>query len=220
MATSSALLGLTLLVIGDSHLASPKYLIGTLHDQLLERGAHVVSVGVCGVHAADWVKETPGDCGRADRRDQSPVQRQDTDAKTTPIAELITKEHPDAVVVVMGDTIGSYKNPEFPASWAHNQVTTLTRAISETGVACYWVGPGWGTEGGRFGKTYERVKVLNAFLAENVAPCTYIDSTRFAQPGEWKTVDGQHYLSAGYRAWGQAIAEAIAAQPPKKKTAP
>lgn len=217
---SAALMGLTLLVIGDSHLATPKYLIGSLHEQLLERGAQVVTIGVCGAHPADWVKETTGDCGRAERRGSGPAQRQDAGAKTVPVSQLIAQERPDAVIVVMGDTIGSYRNPEFPQSWAYTQVTTLTRAIASAGVSCYWVGPSWGTEGGRFGKTYERVRVLNAFLAENVAPCTYIDSTRFSQPGEWKTLDGQHYLAAGYRAWGQAIAEAIAAQPPKKRGAP
>lgn len=215
---ASALMGLTLLVIGDSHLATPNYLIGPLHDQLIQQGAQVHSIGVCGAHAADWLKVSPGDCGRAERKGQEPAVKTADGATTTAIKDLIAQDKPDAVIVVIGDTIGSYKNPEFPKSWAYQQVTSLTKAIADTGTACYWVGPGWGTEGGRFGKTYKRVEELNQFLSQNVAPCTYIDSTKFAQPGEWKTIDGQHYLSNGYKQWAEAITQVLVNNPPPKKT--
>ncbi|MGK0673787.1 MAG: SGNH/GDSL hydrolase family protein [Halothiobacillaceae bacterium] len=215
--STAALMGLSLLVIGDSHLATPNYLIGPLHDRLMEQGAQVHSIGVCGVHAADWLKVSPGDCGRAERRGKAEAVRISDGATTTPIKELIAQDKPDAVVVVIGDTIGSYTNPEFPKSWAYQQVTSLTKAIAETGTACYWVGPGWSNTPGRFNKTNERVQVINAFLAENTAPCTYIDSTKFSQPGEWKTMDGQHYLSSGYQKWAAAITDAIVSNPPKKK---
>jgi len=216
MMPAAALMGLTLLVIGDSHLADPTYLIGPLHDRLMEQGAQVHSIGVCGAHASDWLKVSPGECGRAERKGEAEAVRIVDGATTTPIKELIAQDKPDAVVVVIGDTIGSYRNPEFPKSWTYQQVSSLTKAISDTGTACYWVGPGWGTEGGRYGKTYARVKELSEFLSENVAPCTYIDSTQFAQPGEWKTLDGQHYLRSGYKKWASAIADAIISHPPKK----
>ncbi|TQV65222.1 MAG: SGNH/GDSL hydrolase family protein [Halothiobacillaceae bacterium] len=212
---ASALMGLTLLVIGDSHLATPSYLIGTLPDRLVEEGAKVHTIGVCGTNPADWVKPSPGDCGMSERTGAETPVRQESGAKTTAISELIAKDKPNAVIVVMGDTIGAYKNPEFPKSWAYQQTSALTKAIAATGTACYWVGPGWGSEGSRYGKTFARVDELNKFLSENVAPCTYIDSTKMAQPNEWKTLDGQHYLGGGYKKWANAIADAIISNPPK-----
>lgn len=216
MSTNAALAGLALLVIGDSHLATPNYLIGPLHDRLTEQGASVHSIGVCGANAADWVTTSPGDCGRAERKgDEATAAKIQDGATTTPVTALIQAGEPDAVVVVIGDTIGAYGNENFPRSWAYQQVTTLTRAIGETGVNCYWVGPGWSNNPGRFNKTNERVEEINAFLAENVAPCTYIDSTRFSEPGQWRTIDGQHYTGGGYREWGQSIADFIVENPPR-----
>ncbi len=74
----------------------------------------------------------------------------------------------------MGDTIGGYKQPTFPRAWAWQQVTALTKEIGATGVKCAWVGPAWGSEGGKFGKTFDRVRETSEFLANNVAPCTYV----------------------------------------------
>lgn len=218
--SAAALLGLSLVVIGESHLADPTYLIGPMHDQLMAKGAKVHSVGVCGATPADWVKTTPSDCGRADRTSDAPAVRIEAGAATTPVKDLLANAKANAIVVVSGDTIGSYKSAEYPKSWAYQQVTTLTKAIADTGVACYWVGPGWSNIPGRFGKTKERVEALNSFLAENTAPCTYIDSTKMSQPGEWKTIDGQHYNSKGYREWSNGIVTALEAamaqNPPKK----
>lgn len=56
---------------------------------------------------------------------------------------------------------------------------------------------------------------MKEFLAENVTPCTSIDSTKSSQPGEWKTVDGQHFTSKYCWAWAKGITEAILANPPK-----
>ena len=64
-----------------------------------------------------------------------------------------------------------------------------------------WLGNG----GGPYFKTYARVKEMNDFLSTHVAPCRYIDSLKFAQPGEWNTFDGQHYSLPGYQKWGTAI---------------
>lgn len=218
--STAVLLGLSLVVIGESHLADPTYLMASMHDQLIQKGAKVHTVGVCGATPANWISVTPSDCGRADRIGETPAVRIEAGAGTTPIKDLIANAKANAIIVVSGDTIGSYKAAEFPKAWAYQQVSTLTKAIAETGAACYWVGPGWSNQPGRFGKTHERVQALSLFLSENTLPCTYIDSTKMSQPGEWKTIDGQHYNSSGYRAWGTAIVNAlesaIAANPPKK----
>lgn len=218
--STAVLLGLSIVVIGESHLADPAYLIGPMHSLLLQKGAKVHSVGVCGATPANWMAVTPTDCGRADRIGEPPAVRIEAGAATTPIKDLIANAKADVVIVVNGDTIGSYKAAEFPKAWAYQQVSTLTKAIAETGATCYWVGPGWSNAPGRFGKTSERVQVVNSFLAENTLPCTYIDSTKMSQPGEWKTIDGQHYNIAGYRAWSNgifsALEKAMVANPPKK----
>jgi lysophospholipase L1-like esterase len=50
---------------------------------------------------------------------------------------------------------------------------------------------------------------MSAYLAEIVAPCAYVDSQKMSRPGEWTTIDGQHFTAAGYRAWGRSIAAAV-----------
>lgn len=216
MSSAGMLAGLSLLVIGDSHLATPSYLIDALPSILMEQGAKVHAIGVCGAMPADWLVKTPGSCGGAERTGASAAVVMTEKVFTTPINKLIESERPSAVVVVSGDNIGSYMNPVFPKTWANQQVTSLTKALSAAGVACYWVGPAWGTEGGRYGKTFARVKELDAFLKENVSPCTYIDSTKFSGQGEWKTIDGQHFLASGYRKWASSIADEIIKNPPRK----
>lgn len=216
MATAGVFVGLSFLLIGDSHLATPSYLIDGLPNALMEKGAKVYAVGVCGAMPADWVTKTPGHCGGAVRPGTSPAEKMTEPVFTTPVKSLIQSEKANAVVVVSGDNIGSYLNPVFPKAWAYQQVSTLTKAIADTGVACYWVGPAWGTEGGRYGKNFARVEEVNKFLMENVAPCVYIDSTKFAEKGEWKTIDGQHFLASGYKKWANALVDEIIKNPPRK----
>ena len=213
----ATLAGLSILVIGDSHLLNPNYLIGTLHDELLAQKAKVHTVGVCGSTPADWVTVKTGDCGGAERIDKAAITYTGNNAATKPVKQLILAEKRDLVVVVMGDTLGSYKQPVFPRAWAWQQVTALTKEIRATGVACAWVGPPWGSEGGKFGKTFERVRATSEFLASNVAPCNYVNSLDFSKPGQWRTIDGQHFTPTGYKEWGKAIAKAIATSPAVKK---
>ncbi|AZY49968.1 SGNH/GDSL hydrolase family protein [Bordetella avium] len=210
---ASLFTGLSILLVGDSHLAAPDYLITTLQDDLVKQGAQVQTIGVCGSNAGDWLKTTPGNCGGAVRTNAGPVQLKGKDAQTTPITELIAKQKPQLVVIVLGDTMAGYSNASFPKTWAWQQTTALTKAIAGTGTACVWVGPGWGTEGGKYNKNFARVKQMSAFLASNVAPCAYIDSTQFSKPGAWATTDGQHYTAAGYKAWGDAIAKQLTTLP-------
>ena len=65
MPVASTILGLSILVIGDSHLATPGYLISTLQDDLIQKGAKVQSFGICGIQPADWVNGAAGNCGGA-----------------------------------------------------------------------------------------------------------------------------------------------------------
>lgn len=216
---ASTLTGLSFLIIGDSHLTVPHYLIETLHTQLLEQGATVETFGVCGANAGDWIKSTAGDCGAAERHGKGPVKLLAKTTATKPITDLLKKDKPDVVVIVMGDTMANYTKDIFPKAWAWQQVTSLTKAISAQDTACVWVGPAWGTEGGKYKKSFARVKQVSAFLATNVAPCDYIDSLTFSKPGEWATTDGQHFTASGYKQWGQAITKAILETPViKEKT--
>ncbi|SAI66767.1 cellulose biosynthesis protein [Bordetella ansorpii] len=217
---ASALAGLTILVVGDSHLGYPGYLIDTLHDNLLANGAKQVhTVSVCGSNPGDWVAATQGNCGGAERLGKAPlVQKQS--ASTTPITQLVAADKPDLVVIVMGDTIGGYGKDVFPKTWAWQQTTALTKALASTKTACVWVGPPWGSEGGKYNKTFSRVQQVSSFLATNVSPCTYIDSTKMAKPGEWGSTDGQHLTTTAYKYWGKDIADAIIQLPGVTKPKP
>ncbi|HEY0294496.1 MAG TPA: SGNH/GDSL hydrolase family protein [Bordetella sp.] len=207
----SALVGLSLLVIGESHITYN--LREPLMQALLAQGAkHVHAVGACGASPDRWLTKNPVDCG-ADQVDNKPAVVLKRDAFTTPITDLINADKPDLVVVIIGDTMGSYDKPTFAKTWAWQGTTGLTKAIASTNTACVWVGPGWGTESGSFAKNFNRVKELNAFLAANVEPCSYIDSTTFSKPGAWPTVDGEHYTQAGYAAWSKGIVQSLAVSP-------
>lgn len=214
MPAVSTLLGLSILIIGDSHLATPGYLISTLQDNLISQGAKVQSFGICGIQPADWVSGAVGNCGGARREGKGAIKMlTGPAAKTEPIAQLVADVKPDLVVVVMGDTIAAYQQPEFPTTWAWQQVKRLTGAIGKTGASCAWVGPGWGEPGGKYGKNYERVQQVGVFLSQNTMPCTYIDSMTMSTPGQWATIDGQHFTAAGYTSWGSGISQKLAALP-------
>lgn len=213
---SSLLAGLTILMIGDSHLATPDYLIKSLHDNFVQQGAQVHSLGVCGANAGDWLKVTPGTCGGAERRGADKPVVLGAKAATQPVGDLIKADKANLVVVVMGDTMASYTKPAFPKAWLWQQTKDFTTAIKNSGAKCVWVGPNWGSEGGKYGKTYARVKMTSDFLAANVAPCDYIDSLTFSKQGQWATVDGQHLTAPGYQAWSKAIGEAVVQTPAVK----
>jgi hypothetical protein len=213
MAAASILAGLTILMVGDSHLATPDYLISSLHDKLVQQGAKVHTLGVCGSNAGDWLKATPGTCGGAERRGSEKTVVLGSKAATVPINQMIAADKPDLVLIVMGDTMASYTKPAFPKAWLWQQTTSFTKAIAATGTQCAWVGPNWGSEGGKYGKTYARVEMTSKFLAENVAPCSYIDSLKFSKPGQWATVDGQHLTAPGYKTWSENINKALLETP-------
>ena len=204
-----ALAGLVLLVIGDSHMASDGYLISSLHDALVSQKAIVHSYGACGVNAGDWVHGTSSTCGQAERHERAaPRINRAFRTKGWTVKELIEQHQPNLIVVQMGDTMAGYGQPDLPRAWIYGKIRELTKVIRSQNVACMWVGPPWGS-GGLYGKTSARVKEMSQYLSEVVAPCTYIDSTAFARPGEWSTFDGQHFTARGYRAWGSSIADSI-----------
>lgn len=214
---ATALAGMSVLMIGDSHLGAPGYLITTLHDNLTSQGAEVRTIGVCGSNAGDWTKATTGTCGGAERVGKGQIAlRSGGDAKTTPISQLIATYKPNLVIVVLGDTMAGYTNSSFPKTWVWQQTTSLTKAIAATNTACVWVGPSWGTEGGKYQKNFPRVQQMSAFLNSNVSPCAYIDSLPFSKQGQWPTTDGQHYTNTGYKAWGDAISKRLVDLPAVK----
>ena len=213
--SATLLAGLTMLVIGESHLTMPGSLIDTLPDELTKQGAHIHAIGACGANAADWLTATPVTC-RADRSGKEKLVLQGRDASTVPLQTLVSERKPDVIVIIIGDTMAAYQKASFPRTWAWNNVTSLTKAIAATGTPCVWVGPPWGKEGGKYGKTDSRTQLMSQFLASNVAPCTYVDSLTLSKPGQWQTMDGLHFTVAGYKSWATAIAQTIVNSPSAK----
>ncbi|WP_339937684.1 SGNH/GDSL hydrolase family protein [Undibacterium luofuense] len=207
---SALLAGLTVLVIGDSHMSTPDYLITTLHNDLMKKGAVVYSFGACGVAAGEWMVKTQSSCGGAERIKDGPVVvKEGQEAMTRPFNEMVKTYKPNLVVIVNGDTMAGYNQPELQKTWIWQQVSRLTKGVKNNNVACVWVGPAWGAEGGKFNKTFARAQEMSNYLAEITAPCTYVDSLKMSKPGEWGSTDGQHLDIAGYKSWGEAIGNAI-----------
>lgn len=207
--SGAALAGLIVLVLGDSHMAGREYLLTTLHDQLVAEGASVHSYGMCGATAGDWLYPTTVSCGHGEHHDRQAALYDGRQVPTWQLNDLIAKHHPNLIVIEAGDAMAGYGSPEMPKPWVYQQVRALVGRIQAQNIACVWVGPVYGNEGPPYRKSVMRVRELSQFLAQSVAPCNYVDSTAFAQPGQWPTTDGQHLTPAGYRAWGQYIAQAI-----------
>ena len=165
------------------------------------------AIGACGAHAADWLTKITVKCSAERRTGEKGVFR--TGGETTPVKQLIATDKPDLVVIIIGDTMGSYDKEIFPRAWAWKSVTDLTKEIASTKTACVWVGPAYGTDGGSYQKNQKRTEELSKFFSQNVAPCAYIDSLKFSKPAEWRTLDGQHYALAGYKLWSAAITKAL-----------
>lgn len=206
---SMLLAGLTVLVLGESHMSMNDHLISTLPDNLVMQGAKVYSYGACGASAGDWLTAKSVPCSGL-RVDDGPVRERPADiARTEPVTSLLDKHHPDLVLVVIGDTMASYGTTPMPKSWIWQSVSALTKELKSHGTRCVWVGPPWGKNGGKYNKTDARVKEFSDYLSTLVAPCTYVDSLTFSQPGEWNTLDGEHFDKAGYENWGKAITDAL-----------
>ncbi|ATU72171.1 Protein BcsX [Gluconacetobacter sp. SXCC-1] len=215
---NALLAGLTLLIIGDSHVTFKDTLLSVLPDEFTRQGARVVTYGVCSSTAADWVVPNPNNgCGAAERIGTAPIGAPDMKpASPPPVAELIAKWHPDAVMVILGDTMAAYGQGAVSKDWVDEQVKSLTYTIGRT--ACIWVGPTWGQFSPRYGKTDQRAMEMASFLKGEVAPCTYIDGTALLRQGSVSTTDGIHATPESYRVWGNAIVQAALPELEKLKS--
>jgi hypothetical protein len=192
-------------------MAGHDYLISSLHDALQNQGAVVHSYGMCGASADAWLNRTTVSCGRAERHEHGPtIATEHKQEFTWTINELLAKHHPNLVVVEAGDAMAGYGSPQMPKAWIYEQSHSLAGRIASAGAGCIWVGPVYGEVNSPYHKSDDRVRELSQFLSQSVAPCHYVDSTQFVKPGEWRTTDGQHLTAAGYRAWGQDIADSVA----------
>lgn len=206
---SQPLAGVTAVILGESHMSIKGQLITTLPDDMIQLGAKVYAYGACGATPSAWVKKKSAYCS-AFRINSGPVRNRPTDIATTQsIGNLITTEKPNLIIVVEGDTMGSYDQKALLKSWIWDEVSALTKEIKSYGTKCVWVGPVWGQEGGKYIKNNVRVKELSDYLSTIVEPCTYIDSLTFSKINEWKTIDGQHLDSEGYVHWAHGITNAI-----------
>ena len=208
---SGALVGLSLLIIGDSHMSAPDSLIKSLPEALVAEGAQVTTYGVCGSLAGDWVTQRNNmGCGTNIRYGAEPVGPVDTGRGPTPsLAKLLADLRPDAVIVELGDTMAAYDRDSLSYPWVQQQVKSLTGVIAAAKTTCFWIGPPWGMETPRYRKTDERVQEMAAFLQEQIWPCYFIDSLKMASPGQWSTRDGMHLTGESYALWGSQIAASL-----------
>jgi len=205
-----ALAGLTILVLGDSHMAGRDYLLSGLHEALQAQGASVDTYGMCGASADAWLERTTVSCGRGERHGAAaPITETGKQEYTWQINDLLAKHHPKLVIVEAADAIGGYTSPELPKAWIYDQVHALATRIAASGAACVWVGPVYGNVNSSYHKSDERVRELSQFLSQSVAPCRYVDSLHFEPTPPWPTTDGQHLTAAGYRSWGADITNAV-----------
>jgi lysophospholipase L1-like esterase len=204
---NGALAGLVILAVGDSHMAD---MVSPLHDALQQQGATVDIYGMCGAMADDWLTRTTVQCSAARHNSGGAI----VNIRTTPswlLTDLLAQEHPNLIIVELGDNMAGYGQlPALPRDFITEQVRDFLIPIKARQIPCVWIGPPWGNDTAPYHKTTTRTKELSQFLSQLVAPsCSYIDTTSFAQPGEWPTKDGEHLSPASYYKWSQDIAGAI-----------
>lgn len=204
---AGALAGLVILVIGDSHMFN---LMSPLGNQLQDAGATVNSYAMCGATAQDWLSRSTVSCGRGERQERGPVKIDYNLLPTFSLADLIAQNHPNLIVVELGDVMEGYSSQAPDTSWIKQQVGLLSGAIAARRISCVWAGPTWGQDKPPYNKTEAGTRAIAQLLSQSVAPCHYIDGTTFARPGQWPTKDGSHLMPDGYRQWGQDITDAIA----------
>lgn len=206
-----ALAGFVILIIGDSHIGSAWFYNDPLQDALVSQGAHVHGFGVCGAAASDWIDPAPIVCGRGEKHDNQPARIETGhNLRGWSLAQLINQYQPNLVIAEFGDTIAGYGvQPTLPRDLISEQVRDLLIPIKGRNLPCIWIGPPWGREGGPYKKTNARVKEVSDYLSQIVAPCHYIDSLKFSQPGQWPTRDGLHLTEQGTEIWDKYIVSSI-----------
>lgn len=208
---SMALAGLVILIIGDSHIAGTAFYNDPLQDALVAQGAKVDGFGVCGSSAADWIDPSPISCGRGEKHNDQPAKiESQRGLRGWSLPTLINGYHPNLVVIELGDTIAGYSlTAALPKEVIEEQVHNLLVPIKSRNLSCIWIGPPWGTEGGPFKKTFRRVKEASDYLSQIVAPCHYVDSLKFSQPGQWPTRDGVHLTEQSTEVWDKYLVSSI-----------
>ncbi|HEY1798106.1 MAG TPA: SGNH/GDSL hydrolase family protein [Stellaceae bacterium] len=208
---NAALAGFAMLIIGDSHIGAAWFFNDALQNALVAQGAQLNSFGVCGSGAVDWVTPAPISCGRAERHNGDPAKiENERGLRGWSLAALINQYKPNLVVIELGDTLAGYgQTPTLPRDLIAEQVQTLLTPIKARNLSCIWIGPPWGTEGGAYRKTFQRVKEVSDYLSQIVAPCHYVDSLRFSQPGQWDTRDGLHLTEQSNEAWDKYLVSSI-----------
>jgi hypothetical protein len=196
----AALAGLVIMVIGDSQM---KGLIYDLHDQLENNGASVHSYMMCGATAQDWLSRSTVSCGRGERHEHGAAVINNQQLPTYSLPELIEKNHPNVIVVELGERL------EPDHTWVKQEVHTLAARIAANHISCVWVGPTWGQNKPPYATTDAGIRDVSQLLAGSVTPCSFLDSTTLARPGELQTVDGTHLLPDGYRRWSKLITDDI-----------
>jgi hypothetical protein len=211
------LLGLTVLMIGDSHVTFKNTLLASLPDALVRQGAQVVTYGLCSSKPEDWVDEKPvNSCGYTVRMSVEPIKLfMGRDEAPPNISALMEKWHPNAVVVVFGDAMAGYGQKDMPSGWIADQVQALVDKIGST--TCIWVGPTWGQYNPRYGKSDARTLQLATLLKQTVQPCHYIDSTTLFPQGKVETEDGIHLTTENYVKWSAALSAQIVPLLARKK---
>jgi len=206
-----ALAGVVMLIVGDSHIAATSFFNDALQNALVGQGAAVHSFGVCGAAASDWINPSPIVCGRGERHNGDPATiTTQHSLRGWALPELLNRYNPNLVVIELGDTLAGYGvTPTLPRALIDDQVHQLLVPIKARGLPCIWIGPPWGAEGGPFKKTYARVKEVSDYLSQVVAPCHYIDSLVFSQPGQWETRDGLHLTMATTQVWDSFLIKSI-----------
>ena len=204
------LIGLKILILGASHLATPGYFGTVLHNQLADQQAVVHTVAVCGAFPSYWISPVEGTCGSLEKTGNTPAEYR---IGKTPAAksyfELVASDFPDLVILVMGDSVANYANPFMDKNWALQEITKLTRVVEDSKVTCIFIGPPWGAEGGKSKKSNFRVRETNELLKTSVKPCKYIDSLKMSRPGEWSTTDGMHLIQKDYKDWATKVMQEI-----------
>jgi hypothetical protein len=203
---NGALAGLIILAVGDSHMV---YMASPLHEALAQEGAVVNAYGMCGAMPGDWLTRTTTQCS-AERHDTGPAIQKNQSTPSWLLTDLIAKDHPNLVVIELGDNMAGYGTLQtLPRDFIADQVNQFLAPIKARNLPCLWIGPPWGNDTQAYHKTTTRLKELSQFLSQVVAPCAYIDTSSFAQPGEWPTLDGEHLTQPAYHKWSLDIAGAI-----------
>jgi len=207
MSAAGALAGLSLLIVGDSHVSAPGSLATTLHDALAAEGAAVYTAGVCAASPSHFLKGRSTTCGRVLRGPDGKLSLK-VKASAPKLEALLADHAPDHVIFVFGDNMGGYRMKHLPRGFIETEVMAIVAALPE-GTGCSWMGPPWGEEGTAYRKTHARAAALNAALREASAPCHYIDVQAATGTGTIDTVDGLHPKPAGYRMWAEVASAAL-----------